>query len=125
SVAAALVELLDLSARLLGPDSVPGITGAKPDRLLDQIERDELAAGDDDVGDLLSGALDDGNDDVRVRPVVPEGRARRPTPHRSEALSAQVLPADLHIAGQLLLDVETAEDADGNEPGWPRLHLIL
>src|SRR5262245_41076660 len=77
-VAAPLIELLDLSARLLGPHGVPGIAGAKPDRLVDQIEGDELGAGDDDVGDFPSRTLDDGNDDSRVRPVVAEGRTRRP-----------------------------------------------
>src|SRR4030095_7405275 len=113
-VAAALIELLDFSASLLGPDSVPGIAGAKPDRLVDQIERDELAAGDDHAGDLLSRPLDDGNDDPRMRPVVAEGRARRSHLRRREALGAQVLPDDLHVPGQLLLDVETAEDPEGN-----------
>src|SRR5262245_17973434 len=122
--AAALVELLDLAARLLGPCSVPGIAVAKPDRLADQIQRDELGARDDDPHDSRSRPLDDGNEDPGVRPVVAEARARRPDLRRGETLSAQILPDHLHVAGELLLDVETAEDAERDQAGRARLHLV-
>ena len=114
SVSAPLIELLHLVPRLLGTGRVPGIARTESDRLVNRLGVEDAVAGDGDRGDHSPRALDD----------RAEGHARGADLRRREPLRAVILAKQTHVLLEALLDEETAEDADRDQPGGPRLHLL-